>query len=260
MFKTQEIDINLIDRPENIARLEIDESKIRELAASIEEKGLQQPIGVTPRDGRYLIVFGDRRFLAYRMLGRETITCSVIDADDHEVLQLRTIENVQRVNLSPMEEALQYRVMVEKLGMTIDQISKKTGKNPGTITRRLSVLEMPESFQIAIHKGLTSIGVCEELMRVKDPGRREYYLQLAVEHGITSKTARFWVDQYKKEQAAQRGGVDEGGRVLIPYDGRRTYLTCDMCGGPSEVKETRSITVCSDCFYLIADLIPKTRQ
>lgn len=98
------IKLDLIDRPVDIVRLEINEGQLRELADSIQGRGLLQPIGVTPRGDRFMIVFGDRRYLAHELLKKKDIMCHVEDIEDSQVVVDRAVENIQRVELTPFEE------------------------------------------------------------------------------------------------------------------------------------------------------------
>jgi len=101
----QNVKMELIDRPEDLARLEIQSIEIEGLADSIRERGLQQPIKLARREGRFKIIFGDRRFLACQFLERKTILATVVDAEDNEIAIDRAIENIQRIDLTPVEEA-----------------------------------------------------------------------------------------------------------------------------------------------------------
>jgi len=113
----QSVKMELIDRPEDLARLDIQQKEIEGLAASIRERGLQQAIKVACRGDRFKLVFGDRRFLACRLLGWEAIEAVVVEATDRDIAIDRAVENIQRVDLTPVEEGLQYKAMMEKMGM-----------------------------------------------------------------------------------------------------------------------------------------------
>ncbi|GAI89218.1 unnamed protein product, partial [marine sediment metagenome] len=104
-LKVESIRLDLIDRPRDPDRIEIGRVEVSELAASIKERGLLQPITVAERNGRYEIVYGDRRFLAYQELGLDEIACVVRKYDEGEIAVDRAVENLQRVNLTVLEEA-----------------------------------------------------------------------------------------------------------------------------------------------------------
>lgn len=247
------IRLDLIDRPAEIARIEIDQAKLKELADSISERGLMQPIEVTPRGDRYLIVFGDRRYLAHKMLLKKEIMCRIEDIEDDQVIIDRAMENVQRVNLTPFEEGHIYAGLKEKAGMSLDEISRRTGKSPGTVQRRMDILRMPDSFQQALHAKTINVSVAEELWSCPDAAKREYLVELAIEHGITKDVARQWVQDFKKE-VRNPGTASEAG-VLAPleYEDVPIFRACDLCKGPVEYKDLREIRTCPGCFKIVID-------
>lgn len=251
----KEIIMGGIDRPEDLARLDIQSSEIEELADSIRERGLQQPIKVARRGERYTIIFGDRRFLACKLLERKTIQATVVDATDEEIVIDRAIENIQRVDLTPVEQALQYRGMIEKMGMKLPQVARKVGKKEGTIKRRLDLLKYPKHFIDAVHAGKVSLTVAEELMACSDLAHRDYLLEMAVEHGITASIARMWVQDWRKKDGP-RPVVDEEGRGGEPlvFD-RKHYIACGLCEVPVDVTKIKSITVCQDCLNQLYDML-----
>ena len=253
----RKIDLNKIDRPDDIVRLDIDESELRELADSIQERGLMQPIGVTPRGDRFMIVFGDRRYLAHKILKKENIMCRIQDIDDSQVVIDRAMENVIRVNLTPFEEGHIYQGLLEKAKMSLAEISQRVGKSPGVVQRRMDILRMPESFQKALHLGYISITVAEELWSCPDAAKREYFLTMAVEHGITKDVARSWVDDFKKSQRhAVDAGVEGGGPAPV-YEDVPIYRACDICRDPVEYKNVKELRICTRCNKSIIEALGK---
>lgn len=245
-FKT--IPIDQIDRPKEIARMEIDEGELKELADSIQERGLMQPIGVTPRAGRFMIVYGDRRYLAHKMLNKKDIICRVEDIKDLQVVIDRAMENVQRVNLTPFEEGHIYHGLLEKANMTIEEICKRVGKSPGVVQRRMDILRMPDSFQKALHQKTISLTVAEELWSCPDESRREYFLELAVEHGITAEIARNWVQEFRKAKRQAEKTNEKGGGVPAAFEDLPIYRGCDVCKGPVEYKDLEELRICKGCY------------
>jgi len=253
----RKIKLDLIDRPTDIVRLEINEGELQELAASISERGLMQPIEVTPRGDRFLIVFGDRRYLAHELLKKKDIMCRIEELDDNQVVIDRAMENIQRVNLTPFEEGHIYAGLLEKAKMSLDEISRKVGKSPGVVLRRIDILRMPESFQKAIHGRLTSITVAEELWSCPDQAKREYFLDLAVEHGITAGIARQWVQEYRKSLRGPNDGDGRGGGSHAPYQDTPIYRACDICKSPVDYKDVKELRICPHCHESIFEALKK---
>lgn len=253
----RKISLDLIDRPDDIARMEIDEGKLKELADSIQERGLMQPIEVTPRGNRFMIVFGDRRYLAHNILGKKDIMCRIEEIDDSQVVIDRAMENVQRVDLTPFEEGHIYQALLEKAGLSLDEISRRVGKSPGVVQRRMDILRMPESFQKALHAGLVKITVAEELWSCPDQARREYFIGLAVEHGITKDVARSWVEEFKKSKRQEAAAGGSGGGLAPAYEDQPIYRACDICRGPIEYKDLKELRICQTCFDEIKKALQK---
>lgn len=251
----KEIPLDQIDRPKEVARMEIDEGELKELADSIQERGLMQSIGVTPRAGRYMIVYGDRRYLAHKMLKKKDILCRIEDIKDDQVIIDRAMENVQRVNLTPFEEGHIYFGLLEKAKMTLEEICKRVGKSPGTVQRRMDILRMPESFQKALHKKTINVSVAEELWSCPDEARREYFLELAVEHGITKDIARNWVQEFRKAKRQAEASSEEGGGVPAAFEEAPIYRACDVCKGPVEYKDLEELRTCPRCHKSIMEAL-----
>jgi len=239
--------INQIDRPVEIARMEINEGELQELANSIAERGLMQPISVTPRAGRFMIVFGDRRYLAHKMLKKKDIMCRIEEIKDDQVIIDRAMENVQRVNLTPFEEGHLYKGLLETAKMSLKDISRRVGKSSGVVQRRMDILRMPDSFQKALHKKSINLAVAEELWSCPDEARREYFLELAVEHGITKEIARNWVQEYKKTKRAAETASEVGGGESSVYEEMPIFRACDSCQGPVEYKDLKELRICTNC-------------
>lgn len=249
-----------VDRPVDGTRLEIPPEEIEELAQSIEERGLLQPILVTPRNERFEIIAGDRRYLAHKKLGREKIQAKVVEADAEAVALDRATENLQRRDLSPFEEGVVYAGLRDKRGLSVPEICRKMGKSQGRVERRLFVLRMPEEIQKAVHFGKVSLGVAEELMSCPDQGKRMYFLEMAVEHGITVAVARMWVDDFKKSLRSTVIDVEGSGSPGLAFDTSPIYRACDVCRGPCDLAEVKELRVCPGCFEGILEAIKAREQ
>lgn len=244
----QLIKMDMIDRPFKISRDTIDPDRVRELAESIREKGLLQPILLRPQNGRYEIVAGDRRFLAHKFLEVKEIKAIIVDVDDHDTVIMRAIENLQRENLTHCEEGRVYALLREMGGFTIKDIAKKTGKSFSTIQRHIRLLELPDYVQTAVDRKIVSILVTEVLMEIEEDEFRRYYFNMAVENGINEKVARLWVDDYKKSKA---GTLYEEDGSLPPsnmdIESKPIFMTCEVCHNACEIKLIRNLVVCPEC-------------
>lgn len=127
----------------------VDIGDLEELTASIREKGVLEPILVKPKEHRagFLIISGERRYRAAREAGLREIPCIEMDVDERGVAEIALIENLQRKDLTPFEEANGLKVLVERFGYTHDQISKKIGKSRTSVTEALSIAELPDEIR-----------------------------------------------------------------------------------------------------------------
>ena len=245
------VPLELIDRPGHVHRLTFDPEGLRELADSIKSEGLHQPIIVRPRSGRYEIVAGDRRFLAHQILGREFIPALVREMDEETCELTRATENLQRVDISPIEEALVYEALHEKQGMPVKDIARRLGRSVSTVKKRLDLLLLPEDYQKEIHAGRLGVGVASELASISDPVMLNYYLDYAVRGGCTEKTAKEWVEHWKITRGTVEYEERDGELVTCNVESRPTYVTCRCCTGPVDVKDTVLLSVCPKCARLI---------
>ena len=250
------IEINLIDEPEGIIRMDIDPDGVIDLAASIKEIGLLQAILVRPRDGRYEVVFGHRRFLACQRLGMSRILATVRELDDIQVALMRATENIERIDISPIEEAAVYQHLHEQLGLSIDAIGQKMGKSPSIVRRRLDLLRMPANLQQAIHQGKIGYSVAEALWSLGDTSAIDYYLPFAIEHGATLEVVRGWVRDHKDELRRQEGGPVRGGGFANPMEACPVYVACDLCRGAMEIGHETVIRACPTC----TNILSKTQE
>lgn len=253
----KEIELSLIDQPEVVSRMEIDLVRIRELADSIKERGLLQPILVHPKGDRYGIIAGDRRFMAHDLLGLKKIMCRIRNISGKEVILERAVENLQREDLTPFEEAFVYKGLRDDHKMSVGEISQKVGKSPGVVERRLTILKMPDSFQKALHEGKVSLSVAEELWSCGDAAKREYFIEMAVEHGITKEVARMWVSDHRKAKRALKETGEAGGGGLLPLDNVPIYRACDICHDPVDYEKVIDLRICPNCHGSISEALKK---
>lgn len=163
-----------------------DEAALESLAASIREVGVLQPIVLRPpdSDGRYVLVAGERRWRAGRMAGLEEIPAIVRAAeDDPSGLTEALIENVQREDLTPLEEAAAYRQLMEDFGMTHEEIGERVGKSRSAITNTLRLLGLTAAVQALVSDGTLSAGAARALLSLEDVAYAEHVAMRAAAEG-----------------------------------------------------------------------------
>ena len=141
------LSIDLIDNNPGQPRKQFDEEKLQELANSIEQHGIVQPLIVKKKGERYTIIAGERRFRAARLAGIKDIPVIVRDMDDREVMEVALIENIQRENLNPIEEAAAISFLMRQHDLTQEEVAKRLSKSRPAIANSVRLLSMPESVQ-----------------------------------------------------------------------------------------------------------------
>ena len=161
-----EIDVNDIEPNPDQPRMNFDEQKLQELAHSIQDQGLLQPIVVREKEGKYQIIAGERRWQASRIAGLETIPCIVQEVDDNKALELALIENIQRDDLNPIEEAYTYKRLMDKMNYTQAELAKAVAKGRSTIANAIRLLDLPEDAQKAMYERKLTAGHARAILSV----------------------------------------------------------------------------------------------
>ncbi len=167
----QPLDIALeaIERNPLQTRRHFDEGKLEELAKSISASGVVQPIVVKALGGeRYQLIMGERRWLASKLAGAATIPAIVREATDAQAMEMTIVENLQRADLNPMEQARAYRRLGEQFGMTQEQMAARTGKDRASVSNFLRLLRLPEPVQEQVEAGSLTFGHARALLALED--------------------------------------------------------------------------------------------
>ncbi len=192
-----EIDVNKISPNPDQPRHKFDEHEIAGLAESIKSVGLIQPIIVRKFETGYLVVAGERRLRAVKSLGLHTIRSIVIKADEEKNFSLALIENIQRSNLDPIEEAKAYRVLANKFMLKHQDISEKVGKNRSTITNSLRLLTLPEEIQDSISHGKISTGHAKVLLSTPSVSKQIEIFREIVDKGLSVRALEVMLGEIK---------------------------------------------------------------
>lgn len=150
---------------------------LEELALSIKEQGLIEPLVVAPRDGRFMLIAGERRWRAAHLAGLENVPVRVLEADDQQVAEMALVENIQRQDLTPLEEARAFQSMIDS-GYTREELAQKLGfKQVWRVDERLSLLKLAPKFQEATVQGIISPSQAFEMSRLANPDDQELVFQ-----------------------------------------------------------------------------------
>ncbi len=179
------VDINDIKPNAGQPRKHFDEDKLEELAESIDRHGMIQPVVLRSADHGYEIVAGERRWRAARMVGLKEIPCIIRELTDEENMLLAIIENMQREDLNPIEEAEGLKSMMDTYGLTQEQISRGVGKSRPYISNSLRLLKLPEKVRYLTSNGSLSVGHARALAAIKDEALQLNLAERAVKEGLS---------------------------------------------------------------------------
>lgn len=268
------IPLEFIELPEIDLRANIDDEQLDELADSLRDRGQLQSIGIRPlqptlyagktpidprenlegflRDGgKFEVVFGARRLRAANLIGWTHIRAEIADeTDDITTAANKLIENVQRQDLTAIEESYALLNLVGEADPDIRKLQRQTGKSRAWILTRLELAAMPEDLQGALHNGRISIGVARELAVIENDEIREQYTRHAIENGCSADLARIWASQ---AHAAAGGlvAVDELATREDMLKGKPQVVDqqydCFICQQTNSWRRINTLVVCGDC-------------
>ena len=184
----QMIRISDIEPNPDQPRKNFDEAELMSLSASIAEHGLLQPILVAESGimaGTYRIIAGERRWRASMMAGLDEIPCVIFDGDELAAAQVALVENIQRSDLNPIEEAMGYRMLIERYGMTQENLALKMGKSRPALTNAMRLLDLPEEVLPLVAEGKLSAGHARTLLGLNDSTLISILAQRAIDEGLS---------------------------------------------------------------------------
>ena len=205
-----EIDLSELRANPYQPRKNFDEEALNELASSIKEHGVFQPIIVKKSIKGYEIIAGERRFRASKLAGMQTIPAIVKDFSDEEMMQIALLENLQRENLTSREEAKAYKSIIESMNITQDELAKKVGKSRSHVTNILGLLKLPASVQDMVLYNKLSMGHARVLSKLDDPKTIEDLAQRVITEDLSVRKLESLVyDNEEKEVKTKKSSNNE---------------------------------------------------
>jgi ParB family chromosome partitioning protein len=239
-----ELDIDLIDPNPDQPRTRYDEQRLRELADSIKAHGLVQPIVVRRHGLRYEIIAGERRWRAAQLAGLLKVPAIVRDVPDDQVLELSLIENIQREDLNPIEEAQAYQRLIERLGLTQEEIASRVGRDRTSIANSLRLLRLPGEVQSLIQEGKISFGHAKALLGLPSAEAQKQLAQEILARNLsvreTEAIVRRWnatpPHRTRRERAPSDPHLRAAAEQLSRYLGTKVRILPDKRGGRIEIE------------------------
>lgn len=223
-----EISLDKIEANPNQPRREFSEESLRELAESIREIGIVQPITIRQIDEeRYQIIAGERRFRASQLAGKETIPAYIITADDESTMEMALVENIQREDLNSLEIALAYQKLIEQNNLSQEQLSKRVGKGRATIANFLRLLKLPASVQMALKEKSIDMGHARALLSLDDPKQQIEVFKEIQKHGYSVRQVEEIVRKIKEDGIVEKAVKSTTGQSenIAAYSQLKKQLT-----------------------------------
>ena len=194
-----EIEISLIEANPNQPRREFSQESLQELADSIKELGIIQPITLRKiAEDKYQIIAGERRFRASQLAGKTTIPAYILKADEEETMEMALIENIQREDLNALEIALAYQQLIEQHNLSQEQLSKRVGKGRATIANFLRLLKLPATIQVALKEKKIDMGHARALLSLDSPAAQIKLFHEIEENGYSVREVEEIVRKMKE--------------------------------------------------------------
>lgn len=252
------VSLSQIDLPQKDLRASVNDESLDELAASLRDVGQLQPIGVIPTaDNRFEVVYGARRTRAAKILGWSEIEASLVE-ENHAAppAAKKLIENVQRENLTPIEEGYGLLELIGDGEADVRILQRQTGKSRGWIQDRLKLVTLPADIQGAVQTGLLSMAAAFHLGQIENEEIRSQYVTSAIENGCTADMAKLWAAQ---ASFAATGLVPHGmtenqlNDVLEHSPVAEMMFMCFICNASRTGRQVMSIIACTNCHTQIAE-------
>ena len=213
--KITELSISMIDPKSDQPRKVFDKDALAELAKSIEENGLLQPILVREyANGRYQIIAGERRFRASKIAGLSEIPAIILDRDDRKVAEISLIENIQREDLNPIEEAMAFKALATEYGLTQEELSERVGKSRSAIANATRLLDLPAPVLEMVASGELSAGHGRTLLGVKNADNLVLLAKRTVELDLSVRQLE---DEVKKINKPVKPEPEEEDLPIVDY-------------------------------------------
>ena len=258
-MELKEIALDQIDHPQVEHRSTVDQEYLESLAQSIKEIGLQNPIRVKEDNGRYVIISGNCRYIAHKMLGIETIPC-IVGAVQVSLIPAMTLhENLIREDVSHMDTALYLAWYRDEKKLSVESLAKTFRHSSTWIYQHLKLLECPEDFRNAIDAGMLNYQSALELMKLPDEVRRRSLFDAATRSGATFNVVKGWVLSELAALGLRPAAlpVSMGNAMNIPPE--LTFI-CACCTNIQTTEKMIMIRVCPECYSIVMQAIKIMRD
>lgn len=217
-----EISVDCIDVNPYQPRTDFEQDELQQLADSIKQHGIIQPLIVmAENDWKFRLIAGERRLRAARLAGLKTVPVITRTFNEQQQLEVALIENVQRSDLKPLEQAVAYQKLVDQFNLTHEKIGERVGKAPSTITNILRLQKLTRKGKLALNSGIISEGHARTLLSLTDPAQQDLFLAYIIKHNLTVRHAETLVREFK-------GGVEIKKKKVVEAEAPQVQLTQNL--------------------------------
>lgn len=230
--------ISQIDNNPEQPRREFDETALQELAQSIRELGIIQPITVhRVRADKYQIISGERRFRAAQLAGLESVPAYIREVNDQTLLEMALVENIQREDLHAIEVAISFQRLIEECNLTHEDLGQRLGKNRSTITNYVRLLQLPADMQLAVRHKTISMGHARALIAIDDPKWQQRVFERIQDEGLSVRA----VEELARVKRQPQKPAHSTNKLLLTFDEQQVQADLKLkFGKSSRLKRTPS--------------------
>lgn len=238
----QKLKITEIEPNKKQPRKTFNEEALNALAESIIEHGIVEPLVVRFYGDTYQIVAGERRWRAAKIAGLKEVPVRIMELSDEQTMQIALIENLQREDLNPIEEALGYQQLIDTFDMKQEEVAKKVGKARSSITNSLRLLTLPEDIRVYVRDGEISVGHCKVIIGVGDEEKQRLLAKRVIEEGISVRT----LEKLAKQVNEPKEGKEKPRKATFLVEAEISMT--DYIGKPVRIEKGRDkFTMSIDC-------------
>ncbi len=251
MYENREVEMKFILEPPHQLRMSFDEEKLQELAASMQQHGLINPITLhEDAEGRIIIIAGHRRFLAAKILKWEKISARVKKTSSAaEVKTISAVENLQRADLDIIEEADLISNLHYEEKLSIGNISDMLNRSKAWVQARLEVMMFQPEVLEALQQKTIKLGVSRLIAGIQDEGFRKWVLDMTINSGATEAMVSTWIkDNFQSLSEADRLEIIEAASETAIQFYEKTKFNCDLCYEPDTLSNVMICRVCKECY------------
>jgi len=221
-----ELEIDAIEINPYQPRTHFNEESLQELASSIKELGVIQPITVRKLDfNKFQLISGERRLRASKLAGLSTVPAYIRIANDNESLMMALVENIQRFDLDPIEIALSYQRLIDDIGLTQEQMSDKVGKKRSTIANYLRLLKLDPIIQTGIRDGFISMGHGRALITIEDEEVQSEIYHRIIKENLSVRETEVLVKNHQEGTQTKKGiAIKAGSAFVVQADDKKTLI------------------------------------